>query len=659
MKTYELRTPDPAGGVDFSRELNPQQLDVVLAGDGPRLVIAGAGSGKTRTLTYRVAALLARGVPARGVLLCTFTNKAAREMLARVEHLVGAEVRRVWGGTFHHLANRLLREHAALAGFSPGFTILDQEDARELLGDCLTAQARGQKALAQPAVVGELLGLAVNTRVAFEPLVLARAPALVNQLDDLSRAVEAYRARKRAMDAMDFDDLLEHLRSLLSARPELAEQLSGRFLHVLVDEYQDTSPLQVELVDRLAAVHRNLTVVGDDAQSIYAFRGASPEAILGFSGRWPEATLHKLETNYRSTPAVLSAANAAIAANRRQIPKTLRPARPDGGPRPALAPVTDAAMEARFVAQRVLELRDEGHALADQAVLYRAHHHGMELQLELTRRGIPYQVRSGLRFFESAHVKDVLAFLRLLENPRDELAWLRVLRLQPGLGRASAQRILQALRESPDPFRRALDLAPPAGVSGRAAQGYAALRACLARLDTAEQRASGAAAIETVLASGYAARLPELYSEPDARLEDLLQLGRYAERFENLRAFLSELSLLAGVGAEELREPGAPEDLLTLSSVHQAKGLEWYAVFVLALDEGAFPHPRAAQEPDGLEEERRLFYVAITRAKDELYLLSRQVADRPGRRQSIQRPSRFLAEVEGADCLERWSVRPG
>ncbi|HSA24366.1 MAG TPA: ATP-dependent helicase, partial [Myxococcota bacterium] len=525
MKTYELRAPAPPAGVDFSRELNPQQLEVVLAGDGPRLVIAGAGSGKTRTLTYRVAALLARGVPAPGVLLCTFTNKAAREMLARVEHLVGGEVRRVWGGTFHHLANRLLREHAGLAGFSPGYTILDQEDARELLGDCLTAQARGQKSLAQPAVVGELLGLSVNTLTGFEPLVLARAPALAAQLDDLSRAVQAYRERKRAMDAMDFDDLLEHLRALLAARPELAESLSSRFLHVLVDEYQDTSPLQVELVDRLAAAHRNLTVVGDDAQSIYAFRGASPEAILGFSGRWPEAQLHKLETNYRSTPAVLLAANAAIRANQRQIPKTLRPARPEGGPRPALVPVADAAMEARFVAQRVLELRDEGHALDDLAVLYRAHHHGLELQLELTRRGIPYQVRSGLRFFESAHVKDVLAFLRLLENPLDELSWLRVLRLQPGLGRASAQHIFGALRETPDPFRRALEPAPLPGVSGRAARALEGLRALLARLDAAEVRASGAAAIECVLAGGYADRLPALYPEPESRQEDLLQLA--------------------------------------------------------------------------------------------------------------------------------------
>jgi len=658
MKTYCLRPAAPAQALDLAGQLNPEQLEVALAGDGPRLVIAGAGSGKTRTLTCRVAQLLARGVPAPGVLLCTFTNKAAREMLARVERLVGGEVRRVWGGTFHHLATRLLREHADALGFSPAFTILDQEDARALLGDCLAGEGGGRAGLAQPAVVGELLALALNTRTPFADLVLARAPALGPRLDELGRAVECYAARKRAMDCMDFDDLLEHLRALLASRPELAEAISARFLHVLVDEYQDTTPLQVELVDRLAAVHRNLTVVGDDAQSIYAFRGASPEALLGFQARWPEAALHKLETNYRSTPEVLAVANAAIRANRRQIPKTLRPVRPAGGPRPALVPVTDAAMEAQLVAQRVLELRDEGRTLDDVAVLYRAHHHGMELQLELTRRGIPYQVRSGVRFFEAAHVKDVLAFLRVMENPRDELSWLRVLGLQPGIGRASARRIFQALASTPDPWRGALEEEPP-GLAGRAGQGLRALRATLTRLDAPEVRASAAAAIGVVLSSGYEARLPALYTSPENRLEDLIQLGRYAERFDDLRAFLSELSLLTGVGAEELLAPGEPEARLTLSSIHQAKGLEWRTVFVLALDEGAFPHPRAAAAPEGLEEERRLFYVAITRAKDELLLLSRLMEDRPGRRRVILRPSRFLAEVEPDGCLERWSVRPG
>jgi DNA helicase-2/ATP-dependent DNA helicase PcrA len=658
MRSYRLEGAGRTGALDYEGQLNPAQREAVLAGDGPQLVIAGAGSGKTRMLTYRVAHLIERGLPASGVVLCTFTNKAAREMLARVEHLVGGEVRQVFGGTFHHLANRLLRSHAREAGLSPAYSILDQEDAHGLLGDCLAAESAGRRAPVQPAVLGELLGLSINTRTPLEALVQAQAPALADRLPELVRAAEAYRARKRTMDALDFDDLLELLRSLLEEQPALAEAISGRCLHVLVDEYQDTTPLQVELVDRLAAVHRNLTVVGDDAQTIYGFRGASPRAILGFAERWPGTRLHKLETNYRSTPQVLELANAAIRANRHQIPKTLEPARPPGA-RPALVPVTDGDVQARFVAQRVLELVAQGWPLSELAALYRAHHHSMELQLELTRRGIPYLVRSGVRFFEAAHVKDVLAFLRLVANPRDELAWLRALRLQPGLGRQTAQRLWDALGASQEPLGLALAPEPPVELTARARTGWEALRAILVRLDEPAARASASVAIEAVLASGYQAQLAGLYPRPEERLEDLVQLARWAERFEGPRAFLAELSLLGGFGAEEVLSQGEPGERMTLSSIHQAKGLEWRGVFVLALEEGAFPHPRAALELDGLEEERRLFYVAVTRAKDELYLLCRQVDDRPGRRQTFLRPSRFLREVDDGRRLERWNVSQG
>ncbi len=660
MKTYRLNRPQP-GGLDYESALNPQQLDVVMAGDGAHLVIAGAGSGKTRTLTYRVARLIERGVPADGLVLCTFTNKAAREMLDRVEHLVAGEVHRVWGGTFHHLANRLLRAAAAQLGYGDDYTILDQEDARDLLGDCLAERAgdkRGRKLGTRPAVLGGLIGLAINTLTPLDQIVLERAPTLVRQLDDLLAAARAYRQRKQKMNAMDFDDLLLLLHQLLAEQPRQAEALTRGFQHVLVDEYQDTSPLQAELVDLLAGPSGNLTVVGDDAQSIYAFRGADPENILTFQERWPDGDLHKLERNYRSTPQVLALANAAIAANIRQIPKQLEATVPDGE-LPALVPLRDGDQEAAFVAQRVMELADEGVGLADMAVLYRAHHHSMQLQVELTRRGIPYLVRSGVRFFEQAHIKDVLAHLRLLVNPREELSWLRALRLQPGVGRTGAARIWERLARSDDPLGATLGPGAEQLASGRNRSGWDRLRGLLSSLADPEARQHASVAIQAVLDGGYAELLPNLYSNPDSRREDIEQLAGYADQFDDPHSFLSELNLLASFASETILAADSPEESLTLSSIHQAKGLEWRVVFVLALNEGAFPHPRAIQEDSGLEEERRLFYVAVTRTKELLHLLTRQVDDRPGRRRLLLKPSRFLDETAGRDLFERWAIETG
>ena len=628
-----------------------------MSGDGQHLVIAGAGSGKTRTLTWRVARLIERGVPADAVVLCTFTNMAAREMLSRVEHLVEGEARRVCGGTFHHLANRLLRDLAESAGYGVDYTILDQEDARDLLGDCIVAlgRGRGRRQAFRPAVLDSLIGLSVNTMTPLEQVVLHRAPALVNRLDDLLAAARAYRDRKKRMNVMDFDDLLLNLQRLLEEKPKEAGSIASRFLHVLVDEYQDTSPLQADLVDRLSEAHGNLTVVGDDAQSIYGFRGANPDNILTFTDRWPGAILHKLELNYRSTPQVLGLANASIAHNERQVPKQLQATLPDGD-LPALVPVRDADMEAAFVAQRVVELSDEGMDLGELAVLYRAHHHSMQLQVELTRREIPYLVRSGVRFFEQAHIKDVLAHLRLVLNPRDELSWLRVLRLQHGVGRTGAASIWDKLHQGDDPLGAALGGLAVSDLPSRNRTGFERLRALLERLNHDDARQQASVAIQAVLQGGYEELLPGLYANHESRLDDIVQLAQYADRFEDPRSFLAELNLLASFASETVFEPSIPEETLTLSSIHQAKGLEWRSVFVLALNEGSFPNPRALNEEGGLEEERRLFYVALTRAKEQLYLISRQVEDRPGQRRLLQRPSRFLDEVAGRDLFERWAI---
>ncbi|MBW1809782.1 MAG: UvrD-helicase domain-containing protein, partial [Deltaproteobacteria bacterium] len=424
--------------------------------------------------------------------------------------------------------------------------------------------------------------------------------------------------------------------------------------HILVDEYQDTNLLQCEIVDRLATTHRNLMVVGDDAQSIYGFRGANPDNMLQFAKRWPEAQLHKLEINYRSTPEILALANQSIQNNLFQLPKQLEAVRPSGQ-LPALVSVRDADVQAAFIAQRVLELVDEGIALKDMAVLYRAHHHSLELQVELTSREIPYMVRSGVRFFEQAHIKDILAYLRIIENPRDEISWLRILKMQPGIGRSGALKTIRQLMEATEPLDYATGI-DPGQLPARSRAGLAQLQTQLKRILSDDIRTNPSRVILALLENGYRELLPTLYPNPQSRLDDIEQLAQYSEHFDSPVSFLSELNLLSEFGSETLVDTKHADDMLTLSTIHQAKGLEWKVVFVIGLNEGLFPHPRAINEEGGLEEERRLFYVSTTRTRDELYLVSPLVADRHGRRRVVMKPSRFIPEIDKPELIERWSV---
>src|SRR5580692_8218454 len=428
--------------IDYAKELNPQQLAAVTAPPGPALVIAGAGSGKTRTLTYRVGFLLEQGIPADRILLLTFTNKAAREMMRRVSDLLGQELPALWGGTFHSIGARILRANAQLLGWQRDFTILDRQDAEDLIKACLGESEIDVKASRFPKaeVLADIFSLAVNTRKTV-PEILAQQydyfESLAPQIADLG---ERYVARKRAANAMDFDDLLGLWLRLLLDHPAVAEQYQRRFQFILVDEYQDTNQLQSEIIDLLAARHHNVMVVGDDAQSIYAWRGANFQNILKFPERHPQAKVYKIETNYRSTPEILQVANAAIAANLRQFTKELTPAR-KSGVKPVLVACLTAAEQAAFVAQRILELREEGESMNQMAVLYRSHFHALELQLELTRRNIPYNITSGIRFFEQAHIKDVTAYLKLAVNARDELAFKRLVQLLRGIGGKGADKL--------------------------------------------------------------------------------------------------------------------------------------------------------------------------------------------------------------------------
>ena len=664
MKRYTIKreTAPTRYLVNYREALNEEQHSVVTSGNGPKLVIAGAGSGKTRTVTYRVARLVEAGVAPGRILLVTFTNRAAREMLGRVEGLVRADVRRVWGGTFHSVANRLLRRHAETLGYTGSFSILDAEDAADLVDACVDEAAIDTRARRFPkaAVLRDVFSLATNTDRSVAEVVATAYPYFEPLTAQIDRVGYLYAERKRERNAMDYDDLLVNWRRLMVEHAEVSRAIAEQFEHVLVDEYQDTNTLQADLVDRVAARHRNLMVVGDDAQSIYGWRGAHVRNMLTFRDRYPDAEEYRLETNYRSRPEILALANASIANNRAQLPKRLRPARPASGAEPALVPVRDADQQAAFVAARVLELRDEGYGLDEIAVLYRSHWHAIELQLELARRNIPYTIRSGVRFFEQAHIKDVVAYLRLVVNPRDELAWKRVLRLVPRVGARTASRVWEriAVAENPLALVRAADF--DAAPKGAGWEGFVALVGALVAPGVADNPSKQ---IETVLGRGYVEYLQGAYENADAREEDLRQLARFASQYDSTDAFLSELALVnaerfGGPGrtvGEDVVEGADEDERLVLSSIHQAKGLEWRAVFLVWAADGKFPSARSLRDPESEEEERRLFYVAVTRARDQLAVCYPLVVLERGRETVVQRPSRFVAEISPA-LFEVWEI---
>lgn len=641
--------------LDYDGDLNPQQLAVVKAAGGPILVIAGAGSGKTRVVTYRVAYLIESGVDPSRILLLTFTNKAAREMLHRVEVLVptaGGAGGRVWGGTFHHIGNRILRRHAPLVGYQPNYSILDRDDAKKLMNSCLSDLKINPRKSRFPKgeVIGSLWGLAVNTRKPIAEIVLERVPYFHGFLDDIQAVVERYRNRKRELNVMDFDDLLFYWETLLREHPEVRKRYNEQFQHLLVDEYQDTNRLQADVLDLLAKQHGNIMVVGDDSQSIYSFRGANFANILTFPERYPGSKIYKLEVNYRSTPEILHLANTSIVHNRYQFPKELQTIRPPGS-RPILVPVQDIMEQASFVAQKLEEINQQGVPLEQMAVLYRAHYHSMELQMELSRRRIPYEVRSGLRFFEQAHIKDVSSYLKITSNPLDELAWKRVLLLYPKIGKSTADKIWQMVLSGFLNPQTSMD-APEVlqKIPGRVRENWRLFSRTLSMLRDLEKTSGPGGMIDRVLQEGYESYLQSKYPDYESRMDDLRQLAAFAYRYSSCQDFLSELALLTSLEGESTSVRGRDENgTVKLSSVHQAKGLEWSVVFIIWLAEGRFPSVRSLLESggEGEEEERRLFYVAITRARDELFLCYPRFAPDRGRREMIQRPSRFIAELSG------------
>ena len=687
-REYTLqRVPSSASvHIDYAAELNEQQLAAVTAPPGPLLVIAGAGSGKTRTLTYRVAYLLENGIDARNILLLTFTNKAARQMLDRVANLLPVDASGIWGGTFHSIGNRMLRRHGSALGYSSGFTIMDREDQKDLINTVIASAGIDPKEIRFPKgdVLAEIFSFVINTECPMEELLAGKFPYFLPLLDKIKDVHARYEKKKKATNSLDFDDLLEKTLVMLKQHEGIAAHYRRQFQFILVDEYQDTNKIQADLIDTLGQDHHNVMVVGDDAQSIYSWRGANFKNILDFPKRYPDAQVFKIEMNYRSVPEILRVANAAIAANVDQFRKNLSATRDSHGARPALVSLGDGAEQAQFVAQRILELRDENVELNEIAVLYRAHYHAIELQLELSRRGIPYLITSGIRFFEQAHIKDVTAFLRLVANPRDEVAFRRMVKLLPGIGNRSADNLWNAWdavagRGEPGSRQDAAENARsadtnPETAAGVNAPGYrfgALLRSLHPPARARKSWEQLAHTLEEIAPDGHPNPPSEMitsvveaiyddyaklnFTNYELRREDLSQLAIFARQFQDVNAFLSQLALISNVDAEVAPNRPAEKESVSLSSVHQAKGLEFHTVFVIWLTDGMFPSSRSLDRREDLEEERRLFYVAITRARDELYLTYPQMRLNAGYGDIFQRPSRFLKEIPNA-LVEDWQV---
>ncbi|MBP8303542.1 MAG: ATP-dependent helicase [Phycisphaerae bacterium] len=658
-RTFKLQSRTAADGIDWSADLNGEQLAVVTAPGGPMLVVAGAGSGKTRALTYRLAWLVSRGADPSRILLVTFTNRAAREMLSRVEVLVKQETRDLWGGTFHHIANRLLRRYGTALGIRPDFTILDREDAGDLLATCVHeagVDTRSRR-FPQKAVLAALSSFIQNTLEPLEAVITRRYPMFIQETGQIERVLVLYTSKKVQRQMLDYDDLLSAWLRLLTDHPAIRETLAEQFQHILVDEYQDTNALQGAIVDLLASKHRNVTVVGDDSQSIYSFRGASFENILSFRDRYPDVREFRLETNYRSTPEILRLANASIARNARRLPKDLRPVR-SAGLKPAIVTVQDQFVQSRFIAEYTLHLLDQGRRLNHVAVLYRSHWHSLEIQLELQRRNIPFRVRGGLRFFEQAHIKDVVCFLRMVQNPHDELAWTRVLKMVPRIGSATAGRIWDRIGGADDPVKAAQGLAGEAGLPRGVGPLFQQLVDLLGRIQALP---SPAEVIDLVCKRFYDDYLVSHYDGASLRREDLHGMAGFAAQYETVEAFLTEVALAGEYSGETVVTGPQEQEFVILSTVHQAKGLEWPVVFIPWLADGRFPTDLAINTPEDLEEERRVFHVAVTRAKDEVYLLVPQMVTNRSRSLVMMKPSRFLSELTGQieDLTEPLLVEEG
>ena len=642
---------------DFATLLNEEQLAAATAPDGPLLALAAAGTGKTRTLVYRVAYLTEQGIPPDNLLLLTFTNRAAREMLERAKQLVGDSVGTIWSGTFHHVCNRFLRRFGSHLGYRPDFTILDRDDARSLMDQCIGATVTNKKDFPKKDVLLSLVGMAANKTLDVAELAEEQADALNADPKLIVSVAARYADQKREMGAMDFDDLLVNGLRLLEESDYVRRLYQQKFRHILVDEYQDTNLLQARMVDILAEQSRNVMAVGDDFQCIYSWRGANFKNIMEFPKRWPDCRIVKLEQSYRSAPEILQVANACIKGNPEQFQKELRATRPSRH-KPQFYLLRDGDEQAYAVLGLIERYLDEGYSLKDMAVLYRAHFHSIELQMALARRHIPCVITSGVGIFEQAHTKDVLAFLRMCEYPHDKMAFMRLVGLLRGVGEKTVASYWEKLGGQFN-SRNAEQREALCGMMRPAARGqWQEIDRIFAAYH--DEHLTGTDAVRRFVEVFYHSYLVKEYDPENAktREEDVNELAVQMGKSGSVTAFLEEVPLLSGVDQAEHRlADELPPDAVRLSTVHQAKGLEWPIVFVIWAVEGMFPSNRSIDESEDDSEERRLFYVAVTRAKDELVLCAPSIRFARDGGCFPCKPSRFIKELPKGLVTERYGFR--
>lgn len=654
-RTFVLKRRDDAAGahhftIRYADELNPSQLAAVEQMDGPVLVIAGAGTGKTRTLVYRVARMIETGIPPGEILLLTFTRRSAQEMLRRASALVGARAESVEGGTFHSFANLTLRRHAPLMGYASGFTILDQgdsEDVLNLLRARMGLDSRGTR-FPRKQALASMISRSINHLTPIEEIVAEDYPQFRNLVDEIAALARSYQEYKRASNVMDYDDLLVNLSLLLERQVDLRGRLARTHRYIMVDEYQDTNRLQHEIIRLIGSEHGNVMAVGDDSQSIYSFRGANFRNIMDFPRTFPGSTVITLEENYRSTQPVLNLTNEVLRGAVEKYEKNLYTRRTGGEP-PMIVSTADESLQSQFVVQRILELREEGIELSDIAVLFRSSFLSFDLEIELNKANIPYVKMGGFKFIETAHVKDLISYLRVINNPRDVVSWNRILLLLPGVGPRTAQKIIEAISAG------SLTIAPGADIDARkisASQSVGDLFLLLAEI--APERMTVPDRVDR-LVEYYRPIMKSRYDDYSKRLKDVEMFSEIAGRYRSLASFLSDMALEppneSVIGLAE----GAEDEKLVLSTIHSAKGLEWNTVFVIWALDGRFPSHHAADNLDTMEEERRLMYVATTRAKDRLIIsYPINIYDRESGA-ILSKPSRFIDTIPD-DIAERWVV---
>lgn len=644
----------PPAPTDWAAILNPEQCEAVTAPDGPILVLAAAGTGKTRTLVHRVAYLIERGVAPWHILLLTFTNRAAREMLERANKVATLDLEGIWSGTFHHVCNRILRRHAELAGFTRSFTIMDQDDAHSLVEKCIVEQIPNRKQFPKKDVIAGVISQAANRQRPVAELVEAFGLADVATPEDVAKIAARYRDRKQSENLMDFDDLLVFALRILQEFPDVLAVYQERFEHVLVDEYQDTNGLQAQIVDLLAARHRNIMAVGDDFQCIYSWRGADFRNIMSFPDRWPDCRVVKLERNYRSRPQILSLANACISGNPDQFQKELRPTRPDG-PRPEVVYLRDGDEQAVCVVRHINKALDEGFALRDIAILYRSHFHSIELQMTLGRLRVPYVITSGVGVFEQAHAKDMLAFLRVCTGRGDLFSFLRLFQLLPSLGQRTAEKLWEKMEGSFDTSNPAQRLKLKALIPKKALILYEILDGLFEEYWKENLENNGGELVNRFLEAFYADYLRQNYDNAEDREQDVRELGLQIPNSHSIHEFLAEVALMTNIDFTPAGH-GNGNDTVHLSTVHQAKGLEWPIVIVLWMAEEMFPSGKALASGDD-SEERRLFYVALTRAKDRLTLCVPERRHlKAGGGTLFLKPSRFVKELPRDLTRQRYGL---